>query len=661
MAKQRECSAMAMAIAKIAADIKFLNPKATESDIIGMIRADFPKLTTAHIEDALIKAVDINNLQVDEMVSETTEMKETVKKAKKKRSKTTEPTEKEKDWDAVIDQLTAKLEELNRYLNTGRVPAVQKRKIDPNTPEEVTILREQIKEIRALIRKSEPAVMERLEKSIKILEKRIEEKDILPKVKPAESKKSVELEQKIYEKKRLERNIRMAREALKPKSAIERYLEDPFNAVRAFITGMDLSAVFRQGGVIVVANPKIGFKAFMPMLKAFRSEQEADKINEAILNRPHAWKYLKYKLYLAPYADNIKLADMEESFMTSWIDRIPAVKFLIGGSSRAYTTFLNVIRADAFDMMAESFAKNGELTQEEGIALANFINAATGRGKLGMLENAAKGMNTIFFAPRYASSRFQLALGEPLWKGSAATRKIIGKEYAKYLLGVSVLMAIGMAAGGDPEPDPRSSDFGKLRFGNTRLDPISGFSQVVVLMTRILSGQTKTLVAGDIKPIRGKDVGFGDERVYDIMAKFVRGKFSPMIGSGVNLAAGENVVGEKVTAGSFFKSLFTPLSVRDSIDTLATQGIPKGTALSLLGIVGVSVGTYSQSIDSMTNEQLIKAIRENTYKTTGEVKTSKLPNGEIRKGYKYRKNTPHKGKEQFVAKLREQLKKNNNP
>ena len=88
MAKQRECSAMAMAIAKIAADIKFLNPKATESDIIGMIRADFPKLTTAHIEDALIKAVDINNLQVDEMVSETTEMKETVKKAKKKRSKT---------------------------------------------------------------------------------------------------------------------------------------------------------------------------------------------------------------------------------------------------------------------------------------------------------------------------------------------------------------------------------------------------------------------------------------------------------------------------------------------------------------------------------------------------------------------------------------------
>src|SRR5690606_28503671 len=110
---------------------------------------------------------------------------------------------------------------------------------------------------------------------------------------------------------------------------------------------------------------------------------------------------------------------------------------------RAYTTALNVLRADSFDAMVQTLARGAEVTQAEADAIAEYVNNATGRGSLGKWEGAAMQLNTIFFAPKYVLSRFRL-LFEPLigfrfGGGSKRTRALLAKEYARYLIGMGLV------------------------------------------------------------------------------------------------------------------------------------------------------------------------------------------------------------------------------
>lgn len=357
------------------------------------------------------------------------------------------------------------------------------------------------------------------------------------------------------------------------------------NTTRAIITSLDLSAVLRQGGFITFGHPIRALKAFPSMLRALRSEEGQHRVNLEITERPNYPLYQRSKLYLSEHGHT--LSRMEEAYMSRWADKIP----LVAGSQRAYVTFLNRLRADSFDAMAKSLTRQGEATAVETSTIANFINVATGRGTIGMKDNAAAAMNTVFFAPRYVASRFQLVAGQPLYRGSARTRKLVAMEYGRFLAGLGVVYGLAKLADGEIEQDPRSSDFGKVRFGNTRIDPLAGLQQATVLLSRLGTGETKRL-SGKIVPIRGDKVPYGSGDSADVIARFLRTKLSPVVSAGVNVAAGENVVGEPVTPQSVTKDLLVPLALRDIYDTMIEQGVPHGTAIALLSIFGMGVQTY---------------------------------------------------------------------
>src|SRR5690606_20923954 len=123
-----------------------------------------------------------------------------------------------------------------------------------------------------------------------------------------------------------------------------------------------------------------------------------------------------------------RLSQQEEATMSRLASKIPGV----ATSQRVYAVFLNLMRMQAFSTLARTLSLDGAPTTNEAAALANYVNIATGRGNLGRFQAAATVLNTIFFAPRYVASRFQLLFGQPLWHGkmenSAAARKLIGKE-----------------------------------------------------------------------------------------------------------------------------------------------------------------------------------------------------------------------------------------
>ena len=230
------------------------------------------------------------------------------------------------------------------------------------------------------------------------------------------------------------------------------------------------------------------------------------------------------------------------------------------------------------------------MEQAELDAIANYINVATGRGNLGKASAAAETLATVFFSPRLAVSRFQLLAGQPLYRGSAATRALIATEYAKTLAGLAVFYGLANLTGAETEDDPRSADFGKLRFDNTRIDPLMGLSQNTVLLSRLTLGETKS-AGGRVTPTRG-NVPYGTSTSADLIARFLRTKLSPVVGAGVDIATGKNVVGEPVTPKAVAANLVTPLSFRDIYDVMLEQGVPAGVAIGVLSAFGMGVQNY---------------------------------------------------------------------
>lgn len=383
---------------------------------------------------------------------------------------------------------------------------------------------------------------------------------------------------------------------------------ETFNTTRALMTSFDLSAVLRQGGFIATGHPIRALKVFPDMLRALASEKAQFRINEEIRNRPNAPLYAQGKLYLAQDGPGVSLSKMEEAYMSRWAKKIPGV----GASERAYTTFLNKLRADSFDAMVETLTKNGKPTPEEIRAIANAVNVFTGRGDMGQHATAAATLNKLFFAPRYVLSRFQILTGQPLRRGATMqTRGLIAKEYARALIGSGIVISLGMAAGGEVETDPRSTDFLKLKFGDTRLDTLFGLQQATVLMSRLTSGETKTS-AGQLLPIRG-NVDFGKGDSFDLLARFARTKLAPIPGASVNLLAGRDMMGQPVTPESTTANLITPISLVDIYKAMEAQGVPKGIIFALLSTFGEGLSTYqtkSTPVEAGTSHSLTQPKRK---------------------------------------------------
>ncbi|MDA1277400.1 MAG: hypothetical protein O2960_25630, partial [Verrucomicrobia bacterium] len=296
--------------------------------------------------------------------------------------------------------------------------------------------------------------------------------------------------------------------------------------------------------------------------------------------RPNAELYKKSGLRIVDL--NARLNKQEEAARGRWANAVPWIR----SSNRAFVTYLNVLRAESFDVIWKSLP---DQSIEAAKALAEGVNDMTGFGSVRKSSNFVDAAARIIWSPRLLLSRFNVLFFKSLRKGPWEVRKAFAKEYAKILTGIAAIYALGKMNGATVEDDPRSSDFGKMRWGKTRLDPLAGISQITVFLARLGSGSTKTL-KGEIVPIRGK-VKFGHTSA-EVIADFLRTKLRPEIGAVVDALSGENVIGQKVTPESLAVNLLTPLSLRDIYNVMIDNGVPRGTALEILSQFGMGVQTF---------------------------------------------------------------------
>jgi hypothetical protein len=216
-------------------------------------------------------------------------------------------------------------------------------------------------------------------------------------------------------------------------------------------------------------------------------------------------------------------------------------------------------------------------------------------------------------------------VGQPLWKGDKATRLAVGKVYVRAALGYGaaelfrhVIYSL-LADDEDDKPkyelDPRSSDFGKRRLGETRTGTNAGLSTLMVLGTRLAKGETK-LSSGEIVPIRGDDVPFGADDSFDLMARFGRSKLAPLPSAVIDWIVGKDIVGKKATLGSIIVERVSPMTWGDIFDAERELGVKQGTVAAIDAFIGNGVSTYGdrtryRDTDEAGRQEIVERDLEN--------------------------------------------------
>lgn len=365
-------------------------------------------------------------------------------------------------------------------------------------------------------------------------------------------------------------------EARRPKTKLEK-ISNIAGAPRSLASSVDISAPGRQGWLLALAHPQHAVKAFGHQVRALLSEDYAAKVANNLKARQNYANYEHDGLYLAELsaAPNKAEEAFKSRLFAGWMKYNP-----VRASERAYTTYLNVVRADAYDTMVKALPG---ATDAERKAIANWVNVASGRGGIEARSATGKAMEAaagILFSPRYQASRMQVLAGQPLYGGSLRTRALIAGEYGKVFGAVGTMLGIAKAAGAEVSTDSTSSDFLKIKIGDSRIDLMAGLQQYIVLGSRTLS-QQKTTIDGDT---RQAPPGMGE--------KFVRSKANPTAGLlyDATLGGRKNYLGEQLSWKDTLNML--PMSPKELVEGLVEDGWGREDAIGLLNFLGIGVQTY---------------------------------------------------------------------
>lgn len=370
---------------------------------------------------------------------------------------------------------------------------------------------------------------------------------------------------------------------------------------RALQSAFDLSFPLRQG--LGLIHTKGWWKAWPDMLKSFGSDEAYNGVMDSIAARPNfrgrvittkAGKEV-VEQSLAQKA-GLAITDIvnhrEEELGSKIALQIPGIGKGIKASNRAYNAFANKLRADAFDAL---IAQNPKAKTDLVLAkqLAAFVNNASGRGNLGQWEGAAAALNNTLFSPRLMASRMQML--NP--KNYIFTRPEVRKEYLKSALSMAgtwlSLAGLARAGGAEVVMDPENSDFGKIKIGNTRLDPAGGFQQYIVLASRLAKGGLDKMRESPDRRYSGK--AFAPTPTSDLV-NFVKNKIAP----NTRFATGPWTANKSqpFELGDQAIRTFTPIMLQDLSEIL--QEDPELAWTLLPGLVGVGSNTYEPGKQSPT-------------------------------------------------------------
>lgn len=348
-------------------------------------------------------------------------------------------------------------------------------------------------------------------------------------------------------------------------------------APRSIMSTADLSAPLRQGRTL--AHKKEFWTSLDDMFKSAGSEEGFNKVQQSIESHPYFATAKESGLQLTDLTK--KISTREEQFQSHLAEAIPGFGKLVRGSGRAYTGFLNKLRIDTFGSLLDNASKAGQdVTPELKKGLAEFVNTATGRGNLGRFEHSAVGMNQVFYSPRFIASRLRYLDPRTYITKNPGVRKEYLKSALATMASTAMIGKLTEIAGAKVSHAIISSDFGKSKFKNTRIDFSGGFQPYFTFLGRLAESKTTT---GN-----GRTYGIRDKM--GTISNFGRSKLAPNPATALDLITGRDITGQKTKISKEIIKLYTPMIAQDLYDIIKDD--PSLTPAIIPGIFGAGVQTY---------------------------------------------------------------------
>lgn len=369
-------------------------------------------------------------------------------------------------------------------------------------------------------------------------------------------------------------------------------LLDAFGISKVLKSFADDSVIGRQGNSLFFSHPKIWAKhsidTFSNIFKVFRGEDVMRAIDIRNFARENSINGLDKKEKLA-------IGSVEDDYPVNILENIPFMGRVFKASEAAFVGFLHSSRADVFDKYVNIAKKTGGNTD----GLGAVVNSLLGRGGLGKAEAVGDKFNLIFYSARFVVGNFNVLTAHVFDKnvGSFA-KKQAALNLLKIIVGTALIKAIAYLIDPDSvENDPRSSDFSKIKIGNSRFDITGGKGPMITLAARIFPlligqpGYAKSTTTGIVTPLNsGK---FGARTGLDVLEDFIQGKGSPGTTTILNMLKGKDFKGNELTPANIAKGLVVPI-IYENYEELKDDEESANMVLALIADgLGIGVNTYS--------------------------------------------------------------------
>ena len=385
-----------------------------------------------------------------------------------------------------------------------------------------------------------------------------------------------------------------------------RQIVDASNIPRTIMSSVDASATLRQGAIMAAYKPKLWAKAAASQFKYMFSEKAYQGLLKSIKERPNYGLMRESGLSFTDLTAD--LTKREEAFKSNLAEQIPGFGRLIRASGRAYTGFMNKLRADAFDELVGIMNAEGVLAKNPGEldSIANFINNATGRGSIGKLEGTAGDLlNGAFFSPRLQISRINMLGVNPKFYMDLEpfARKEALKSMIRFVAAGSTVLSLAKMAGAEVGLDLRSADFGKMKVGNTRYDIWAGYQQYPRLIAQLATGTLISSTTG--KPITLGE-GFKPLTRAGIVGRAIEMKTAPLPSFFLAMLRGTTSIGDQFEWDVETANRMMPMIAGDFYDLYKERGVA-GIPMALPAVLGVGVQTYGEKEFELTRDEKGKA------------------------------------------------------
>lgn len=401
-------------------------------------------------------------------------------------------------------------------------------------------------------------------------------------------------------------NLKISAESL---SAYEflftsRGIKEVVGTAKSLVSALDDSAVGRQGLKILFNNPNVYAKLLKEnvgdIVGALANKDMKKVLNAEIISDP---------MYDAMRKARLAVGTIEEAFPSSVAEKIPGLGRLYKTSDVAYSNFLHRARYEMFKRFVTKAEKQGiniaDTKELQGIA--NFVNSLTGRGGFGKHEGSlVNATNVTLFSPRLLKSHID-TLTHPFGLDLAGqkitpfARKQAALSLLKIAAGTASVMAMAEAFWpGSTEKDPRSSNFGKIKIGNTRFDLAGGNAGVITLASRMIPTISNTVLDTKFDTFKSSSTGassrynqgkYGAATGKDAFLDFFTNKASPPFSIFLQILEDKDFDGENPKNIELLKNLYMPIYLQNLKDVKKASEVDP-LVIILADFFGIGTSTY---------------------------------------------------------------------